>query len=366
MNKEEFLEELDYKLRGLPEEDYQRAMSYYRERISDVNYPKDADVTRLLGTPDEAARAVLNKTYNKPVKIPKEKSKTPFTGCLLSAIAILAVAFIGGRILIRHFNVHLPWNIPFLSAPDMKTGNVTLDEFREISLEADTADVELIFKGSEYRLEYKVEDNDPSYSVESGVLKLTQKNKSRINILTGSADNRISIYVPENAKLGDVSLKSDTGSVKMSDGVCEKLIIEVDTGAAKCIHNDCGEFRLISDTGSCTVEESSAKTGFIKVDTGSVKLTASKVDDLKIESDTGSIKLDKTDFSVLTASADTGSVTLEGLSGKADDYLMDLKTDTGSVHVNGDSKDKSYSQNGVTEKGMKIKTDTGSIKVNFE
>ena len=68
----------------------------------------------------------------------------------------------------------------------------------------------------------------------------------------------------------------------------------------------------------------------------------------------------------MDVNADTGSVTLEGLSGKADDYLMDLKTDTGSVHVNGDSKDKSYSQNGVTEKGMKIKTDTGSIKVNFE
>ena len=362
MNKDEFLEELEYKLRGLPEEDYHRAMNYYKDRISNANYPTDADVTRLLGTPDEAAREVLNKTYNKPVKIPKEKHKSHVPGCLFGTIAFLVIAVFGARFLVRHFHVKLPWNIPFITATEMESGTVNLDKFESMNIEADTAEIDVVFTGKEYKLDYELDSGEPVATVENGKLTVKQNKKSGTWFSFGS-DNKIKIYVPEDAQLSLAEIKTDTGSIYVDDGVIDELTMNTDTGSVHCNHNDCKKLKMLTDTGSSHIELTAAESAEIKVSTGSIHINKSEIPSLTCKSSTGSLTIEDTTFDMLTAGLNTGSATVKS-NGSLSDYNMDLKTDTGSIKLNGDKQEgSSYHQDGKTNKGIKIETDTGSIKV---
>ncbi len=72
MNKERFMIELERLLRGLPAEEKEDALNYYREYIEDAGFSDIDDVTDKLGTPKSVARSILGESVDKYVEEQKE------------------------------------------------------------------------------------------------------------------------------------------------------------------------------------------------------------------------------------------------------------------------------------------------------
>ena len=73
MNKERFMIELERLLRGLPSDEREDALNYYREYIEDAGFSDRDDVTDKLGTPKQVARSILGESVEKHVEVQREK-----------------------------------------------------------------------------------------------------------------------------------------------------------------------------------------------------------------------------------------------------------------------------------------------------
>ena len=73
MNKERFMIELERLLRGLPVQEREDALNYYREYIEDAGFSEIDDVTDKLGTPKTVARSILGESVDKYVEVQKER-----------------------------------------------------------------------------------------------------------------------------------------------------------------------------------------------------------------------------------------------------------------------------------------------------
>ena len=83
MDKQTFLQELDYRLRHMPEEDKLDAIEYYSEYIDDLNLPPDSDICIHLGSPKEVARQIIADTTEKKIDEQQEKNTTRGFGSIL-------------------------------------------------------------------------------------------------------------------------------------------------------------------------------------------------------------------------------------------------------------------------------------------
>ena len=110
MNKQTFLQELDYRLRHMPDEDKFDAIEYYSEYIDDLNLPPECDICVHLGSPKEVARQIIADTTEKKIDEQQEKKTTKGFGSILwlvilgifaspialpLAIAAIAIIFAG-------------------------------------------------------------------------------------------------------------------------------------------------------------------------------------------------------------------------------------------------------------------------------
>lgn len=58
MNKEEFLRQLETQLSGMPENEKQEALQYYRDYFEDAGSDKEGEVLASLGSPADVARSI--------------------------------------------------------------------------------------------------------------------------------------------------------------------------------------------------------------------------------------------------------------------------------------------------------------------
>ncbi|MBR4781882.1 MAG: DUF1700 domain-containing protein [Lachnospiraceae bacterium] len=90
MDKQTFLQELDYRLRHMPEEDKLDAIEYYSEYIDDLNLPPECDVCVHLGSPKEVARQIIADTTERKIDEQQEKKTTKGFGSIIW-LAILGI-----------------------------------------------------------------------------------------------------------------------------------------------------------------------------------------------------------------------------------------------------------------------------------
>ena len=90
MNKQAFMQELEYRLRHLTDEDKFDALEYYSEYIDDLNLPPEGDVCVHLGTPKEVARQIIAQTTERKIEEQQEKKTTKGFGSIVW-LAILGI-----------------------------------------------------------------------------------------------------------------------------------------------------------------------------------------------------------------------------------------------------------------------------------
>lgn len=90
MDKQAFMQELEYRLRHLTDEDKLDALEYYSEYIDDLNLVPGSDICVHLGTPKEVARQIIAQTTERRIDEQQEKKTTKGFGSILW-LAILGI-----------------------------------------------------------------------------------------------------------------------------------------------------------------------------------------------------------------------------------------------------------------------------------
>lgn len=76
MDKMAFMQELEYRLRHLTDEDKYDALEYYSEYIDDLNLAPGEDVCMRIGTPREVAQLIIDQTTERKIDEQTEKRTT--------------------------------------------------------------------------------------------------------------------------------------------------------------------------------------------------------------------------------------------------------------------------------------------------
>ena len=249
-------------------------------------------------------------------------------------------------------------------------------EFSEITLITNTADVEIIPTDKDYAYVVcrEMEKQKHTVKVNEGKLLIevedTRKWYDHIGVIF--ENSAISVYLPRK-DYGDISVKADTGTVKISEAFKFKGIdVEVTTGDVKIAGVSAGRIDASATTGDVSLEKVSCSGELsVSVSTGSVSannvtcksfVTTGTTGDvnmsnvvaeemLSLDVHTGSISFDGCDAAEIRMTTSTGDVKGSLLSGK----IFTVKTETGSIDVP-DS----------TGGSCKVTTTTGSIKIQIK
>lgn len=90
MNKTEFIKELKIKLRNLPNEELNDALSYYDEYFEDAQIDDTVDVEKELGSPSMVASQILSDYAVKDIEIKDKPSKNKILSVWFIILAIFA------------------------------------------------------------------------------------------------------------------------------------------------------------------------------------------------------------------------------------------------------------------------------------
>jgi len=250
--------------------------------------------------------------------------------------------------------------------------DLNLKKFTDIDIDVDIYSIEFI-ESDNYGIEifYHEVKNKPDYSLVGEKLKISETFKNGwmffnvdFNFISHN-DQFIKIYLPKNAILNDVVIKSDIGSVNIGKFTSKSVNIKNNIGNVSINDAKIDEFEAALDTGILTLENCEILKGKIKSGIGSVKGTLIKSSNLKITCATGSIDL-KGDFQGNTElSNNIGSIKLE-TSRNRDFYDYDISTDIGSITLDGEKQKRIVNNsNRNSDDKLTVTTDTGSIKINF-
>ncbi len=101
MNKQEYMRQLEIKLKRLPKDDFERAIEYYEEYFAEAGEEHEQKAIEDLGSPQEAADQIIKDfalNYSKePVKDVKSGMNALWVGVLALFAAPLALPLMAGR-----------------------------------------------------------------------------------------------------------------------------------------------------------------------------------------------------------------------------------------------------------------------------
>ena len=286
-----------------------------------------------------------------------------------------------------------------LNTMPIKTNTyVVTEEFTNISIQTDTADVVFVFSEEE---ECRVvcqesERLTHSVSVEESllegtlVIKVQDSRKWYDHVGISWGETSVTVYLPYSLFIGDLSVKTDTGDVEIPDfftlrsvdivtdtgdvsvgnvnvarnvsiatdtgdvslnavGAFGALRVKTDTGDVDCLGVLAERLDAKTQTGNLAFEHVEIKGSFFaSTDTGDVLLRATEVGSkLTVVTDTGDVTFDRSDAASISVATDTGDVTGSLLSEK----IFFANSKTGKVQV----------PNCTSGGKCEITTDTGDI-----
>ena len=88
MNKQEFMQKLEYYLRYLTDDDKNDALEYYSEYIDDLGLSPDEDVCARIGDPKEDSRKIIAQTTERKITEQSEKKTARGSGSILWLIIL--------------------------------------------------------------------------------------------------------------------------------------------------------------------------------------------------------------------------------------------------------------------------------------
>lgn len=90
MNRMEYMERLERKLKRLPKEDYDKAISYFEEYFEEAGAENEVQAIEDLGEPDLAADQIIRDFAQEYAARPERNVKKSFSGVWVAVLALFA------------------------------------------------------------------------------------------------------------------------------------------------------------------------------------------------------------------------------------------------------------------------------------
>ena len=330
MNKEQFLTALRARLTGLPREDLERTLQYYREMIDDrieEGMSEQAAVADV-GDPDELAAAILQRPVRR-TQMQTAKASAPMSAGKRAALIVCAVLLIiAGISLIR-------------GATNMLGGSAVESEYpfansgiRALEIESGSAGVDLYrAKDGIIRVQcvesatmkYKIWQNEETLHIE-------RERAGRWSLFHVSMkEDHIQIYLPEQ-DYESLWIKSSSGGIGIPEGFrFDNAIITVSSGGVAFAADAAGELNIRTSSGGVAVKNASPENLFISASSGGVALSGMAPGRVSLNSTSGSLKLDGIRCGGdLSAEVSSGSIRLSDV---ITDGAMTLECTSGSIKL---------------------------------
>ncbi|SDB05309.1 permease prefix domain 1-containing protein [Eubacterium oxidoreducens] len=221
-----------------------------------------------------------------------------------------------------------PLSSTIADAESITFGHTLKDSFTQVEVSDLIGDVTFVTDEKAGITYNGMEQYQPTYTIEDGVLKVEPKDDSFF----------FGIH------FGDEQTPSSTTITIPTDITLEKLSL------------DC-------DYGDITVDAVKSAKSTFSIDVGDLQIeTDADLGETTIECDTGNILLDSAKFTSLDVESDIGNITLNGL-GNLNSYTMDLSCDLGEITLGDENFEHAYKQPGSGDCTIKANTDTGNIEL---
>ena len=226
------------------------------------------------------------------------------------------------------------------------------DNFDDISIEVDTADVNFLVSEDDkcHVVSYTQKNINCSVMVEDNVLKIsTQDDRAWYEYIhIGVEKSSLCIYLPKS-EYSALTLNGSTGDIMLSQNFkFESIDIAISSGDLNISASADGAVKLKARTGDISLSDMSAESIAITVSTGDITVKDVACDgDISLKSTTGKSNLKNITCNNLSSNASTGDIEMENVisggkitmkrgSGDVSMYAcdageLDIATSTGNV-----------------------------------
>lgn len=245
------------------------------------------------------------------------------------------------------------WNLGNLNTNKYVTNTYEInDDFSDITLETDTADI-IVIPSDDNNCKvvcYEPETARHSVYVKDDLLTIKVNDQRKWYNYIGIAWTapKITIYLPKT-EYNSLFLKTDTGKVEIpQDFKFENADIEVTTGNVIFHASASDDIKIQSSTGSISVENITANTMELTSTTGNITINSVECgNDIKLKVSTGKTKVKNVSCNNFSSDGSTGHLSLEDLIATGKIYI---KRSTGSASLEKCDASEIY-----------VKTSTGNI-----
>lgn len=266
---------------------------------------------------------------------------------LITAVILIVI----GGLLFGGVMMLISWDFTQLSTADLVTKELLVSEpFHSISVDTDTANVELIVSDAAGVTCREWENAHHTVTVVDGVLsiKLNDTRKWYHHVGINMGNPSVTVYIPR----GDykhLTVKASTGNVTVPDDLTfTNVDVALSTGYIT-YEADADRVDLRTTTGAVTVSGVNADTLDVIVSTGKTAIDGVRCNLLTTTGNTGRVAL--TDVIAerrMSIERTTGDVSFD----RCDAAVLEVTTHTGDV-----------TGTLLTDKPIKVTTDTGDVQV---
>lgn len=208
-----------------------------------------------------------------------------------------------------------------LEAGAMHSSSETLDDFENIEIDGDVADVTVAY-GDSYALDFTIYGSI-DYGVTDGTLRITAKSRERWNdTMHDNTDLYITVTVPQDAALRTVDVSTDVGDIYLTDIAAETFVFD-------------------SDVGNVELTDIRGKGLEARVSVGDMIMRGTIEGNVDIQTDVGDIDL--------------------ALRGSDADYDYEMASSLGNLKINGEKTEGEAERATGAPYLVKLEASTGDI-----
>jgi DUF4097 and DUF4098 domain-containing protein YvlB len=322
------------------------------------------------------------------------------TGLVLSIIGISMGA--SRTLYLSNTGIHIA------GGGESRITELDLGYFNSIFIDASFSDVEFV-AADKYGVDIRGYDMEWHWTLEGEILTISHERRSRIQILNfglSSNSNRsyVKVYLPRDAELENVAIKSGSGNVKLGNFRADSVEItnsfgDVELYNAKSDHLMI-DMNSVNFTGSNINVQSlfynnrfgngrfqtvSAERFTAESNSGDLELTGCVFGEISITSSFGKITANDIVSSRADIQANSGDISLNGdftgetiiqsnfgnvklsTSGEKEEYSYDISAKFGRITLDGErlENDTSIKSRSLSENSLNITVSSGDIEVYF-
>lgn len=383
MTKYEYLAKLEQLLSSLPEQERRDAMNYYEEYFVSAGPEKEAEAIRELGTPEEAARKILEGSD----AVPPESSAPAYTAqpaaaaprhgriptalwVVIGVVAGLVLLFclllaLGGLVFARSTTTSTEavgsdssTGLPQPTAPADPAAQGGSSSTGETGAVTGTADNWQASLGSDLRkLDMKVNNGDLAVVLDPAATEFTlQVNGLDQSILrTRADDGGLNVQLgPQGNQQGHLF----TATLTIPDtGVLQDLDVSLSSADLDLPDMTLDELEISLNAGDVQAGEISARSISLETNAGNIDAAACQADEVSLETNAGLIEAARVQPGrELEVSSNAGEITAS-LTGTASDYTLQAEVLAGSLTYDGTS---------YSSLAQQLRQGTGAVEIDVE